>query len=50
MPPIKLKAFLKLYQEYYKAVFTVLMILAAILYGSPFDAGLLSSNHPLYPF
>ena len=26
------------------------MILAAILYGSPFEAGRLSSNHPFHPF
>ena len=29
---------------------TVLIILAAILYGSPFDAGLLSSSQPFHPF
>ncbi len=34
----------------YKAELTVLIILAAILYGSPLDAGLLSSNHPFHPF
>ena len=34
----------------YKADFTVLIILAAILYGSPFEAGLLSSNQPFHPF
>jgi hypothetical protein len=33
----------------YKAEFTVLIILAAILYGSPFEAGLLSSQ-PFHPF
>ena len=32
------------------ADFTVLIILPAILYGSPFDAGLLSSNQPFHPF
>ena len=32
------------------ADFTVLTILAAILYGSPLEAGLLSSNHPFHPF
>ncbi len=34
----------------YKADFTVLIILAAILYGSPLDAGLLSSKYPFQPF
>jgi hypothetical protein len=29
---------------------TVLIILAAILYGSPLEAGRLSSNHPFHPF
>jgi hypothetical protein len=33
----------------YSADFTVLIILAAILYGSPFDAGLLSSKYPFHP-
>lgn len=34
----------------YRTEFTVLIILAAILYGSPFEAGLLSSSHPFHPF
>jgi len=34
----------------YKTDFTVFIILAAILYGSPFEAGLLSSNQPFHPF
>ena len=29
---------------------TVSTILPAILYGSPFEAGLLSSNQPFHPF
>lgn len=36
--------------SYTFADFTVLMILPAILYGSPLDAGLLSSNQPFQPF
>ena len=32
------------------ADFTVFIILPAILYGSPLDAGLLSSNQPFHPF
>jgi len=32
------------------ADFTVFIILPAILYGSPFDAGLLSSSQPFHPF
>ena len=32
------------------ADFTVLMIRAAILYGSPLEAGRRSSNHPFHPF
>ena len=35
--------------EWTLAVLTVLTILAAILYGSAFDAGLLSSNQPFQP-
>jgi hypothetical protein len=33
-----------------RADLTVLIILAAILYGSPLEAGLLSSNQPFHPF
>jgi hypothetical protein len=29
---------------------TVVTILPAILYGSPLEAGLLSSSHPFHPF
>ncbi len=36
--------------ENYLTGFTVLIILEAILYGSPFEEGRRSSNHPLYPF
>ena len=32
------------------ADFTVFIILPAILYGSPLDAGLLSSSQPFQPF
>jgi hypothetical protein len=46
---IKKAPFYFIYKNY-KADFTVLIILAAILYGSPFEAGLLSSNHPFHPF
>ena len=35
---------------YISADFTVLIILPAILYGSPLEAGLLSSNQPFQPF
>ena len=36
--------------RYTLADFTVLIIRAAILYGSPFEAGRRSSNHPFQPF
>jgi len=36
-------------ENYIFADLTVLIILAAILYGSPFDAGRLSSSQPFQP-
>lgn len=36
--------------HYTLADFTVVIILAATLYGSALEAGLLSSNHPFHPF
>ena len=42
--------FMSKYNLNYKTDLTVVIILAAILYGSPFEAGLLSSNQPFHPF
>ena len=40
---------MQIYRKNYRAAFVVETITEAILYGSPFEAGLLSSSLPFHP-